>query len=204
MSALTFNDEAHEYRLGGAVIPSVTDVIGTVMPSWQADDWYKDRGKAVHLGCQFLDENRLDWSSVDEREIAPRIRAWQRFRDEWPAEVTGIETPLVSLRYRFAGKLDRTFERESKCTIADIKNGIEPQVLVQLGGYSLLWSENTEGRRAFQGVAVELREDETYSAKWFPSHQLRLAEQTFLACLSVFNFMRSHNLKGNGNGNGTR
>jgi hypothetical protein len=192
---LTFDAERHEYRLDGRLVPSVTQVVRAILPGWNASAWHMHRGSATHHGCRLLDEGRLDWQSVDD-EIRPRLAAWQKFRSEWPAEVTFCEKPVASLVYQFAGTLDRMFRCGAERVLCDLKNTIEPGVRVQLGGYSLAWHEMYPARRIDRAVAVELRDCGDYRCLWLDRHELRRAEQTFLGCLTVFNFMVTHGIRG--------
>jgi hypothetical protein len=196
--SLAFDHETHTYKIDGAVVPSVTQVIGAVMPGWCASGWHMGRGAAVHHGCRLLDQGRLDWSSVDP-EIEPRIKAWQQFRKDSPMDIEMNETPMSSLAYRYAGTVDRVFTRNVGPLVLDLKSTVEPQVIPQLGAYSLLYTERTK-KAATGAAAVELRDDGTYSAFWLTKFELHRAAQTFLGCLTVYNFMQAHNLKGNSDG----
>ncbi len=188
---LDFDDAAHAYRINGLPAPSVTQVIRDVLPGWAADDWYLQRGRALHHGCRLLDEGRLDWSSVST-EIISRVLAWQRFRAEFPADLVQCETPMGHPLYRYAGTPDRLL-MNGVPIVADLKSSVSPQVRVQLGGYSLLF--RAHGRAPQKGVAVELRDDGSYRTLWMDKHELAQAERVFLACLSVHSFKRSHGLK---------
>ena len=193
MSDLAFNAEKHEYRLDGRLVPSVTQIIRAVLPGWQASEWYLQRGRALHHGCRLLDEGKLDWSTVSP-EIEPRILAWERFRMESFSTVTAAEVPMACPRYCFAGTCDRVLSRYAEGDIiCDLKSTIEAQVRVQLGAYSLLWAAN--GRKPRKAVAVELRDNGQYRCLWIGERELRMAEQTFLAVLTTFNFMMANNIK---------
>lgn len=189
-----FDAETHQYLLDGRRLPSVTEIIGATLPGWQADDWYLQRGRALHHGCRLLDEGCLDWATVAP-EIEPQIRAWQQFLEDSGATCEAIERPLASERYQYAGTLDRMLNVAGYLTVCDLKSTIAPQVAVQLAAYGLLWPE-----KVIRGVAVELKDDGTYRAQWLNGHELRRAEQVFLACLTVFNFLMTNNLRrSNGN-----
>lgn len=193
---LIFDAEKHEYRIDGKLVPSVTQVIGSVCPGWQADPWYLQRGKALHGACHLYDMGTLDWASVDPAIIG-RVRAWERFRREWPATVWHSEAPMQSAVSRFAGTPDRIFRAKEQLALVDIKSTAEPQVIVQLGGYSVL-ARQDYGLGIDLAVAVELHDDGTYRTypdPWLSGSALRRAEQQFLAFLSVHNFLKAHNLK---------
>ena len=189
---LEFDAEAHKYTLGGTALPSVTQIIQAVLPVWEASDWYLQRGAATHHGCRLLDEGRLDWTSVDP-EIEPRIRAWQKFRIHFPADMIACEKALAHPKYRYAGTLDRILERKRTMIVADLKNSISAQVRLQLAAYSLLWTAES-GETVHQGVAVELLASGDYRCLWMDKFELRPAEQQWLALLTTFNFAQEHNL----------
>lgn len=193
----TFDPELHVYQIDGRTVPSVTEIIGTVLPGWQAESWYLGRGRALHAACDLDDRGCLDWDSV-AREIEGRVLAWRKFRRECPVSLVESEHPLASARHRYAGTFDRIFDFAGKLVVCDLKSTCEPQVRLQLGAYSLLIQERDPRQKIVQAVAVELRESEEYRTLWINERELRRAESQFLATLSVFNFMRQHNLKGNG------
>lgn len=188
---LEFRESDHSYRIDGRRVPSVTGIIGQVMPlPFQAGEWHMRRGVSTHHGCRLLDAGTLDWSSVDP-EIMPRIKAWEKFRREWPAEIVACELPLGSESLRYAGTLDRVFKREDTLTICDIKSSLSPQVIVQLAAYALLWRD-AGNRPVSKGVAVELRSDASYRCMWVDAGQLRRGEQVFLAALTIHNWKKEN------------
>lgn len=191
--ALTFDAETHTYRVDGVAVPSVTGIINAILPVWQADEWYLQRGAAIHYGCALMDCGELDWQSVAP-EIEPRIMAWGKFRTDWPADIVAVETAVSHSLYRYAGTLDRMFVRSGDLVVCDIKSSIAPQVRPQLGGYALAWNATHPKQKVKSAVAVELRDDGTYRADWLSTADLRRAEQQFIALLTVFNFASEHNL----------
>ena len=201
---LTFDADSHSYHLDGKPVPHVTGIINRVCPGWQAADWYLQRGRALHEGARLLDAGQLDWSTVHP-EIFNRLEAWQKFREQWPAEVEASEIPLASERYRFAGTLDRVFRFNGNTArpagewvLCDLKSTIAPQVRIQLGFYALLWNAAVrKGAALTRACAVELRDDGTYRCLWLNKDELRRAEQVAMACLTVYNFMAEHKVTTN-------
>lgn len=192
---LEFDEGKHEYKLNGNIVPSVTQVINDVLPGYEAGDWYKERGRALHLACQLADEGRLKWESVHE-EIQGKVKAWQRFRHDWPRKILATEHRLAHLAYQFAGTIDRVFadnESPHYNVIVDLKSTITPQVKIQIGFYSLLW--RTLNRKIdCRGGAVELKNDGNYKVLWMRTDEVRRHEQIALNCLGVYNFKKLNNL----------
>ena len=188
-----FDAATHTYTLDGVRVPSVTQIIQSLLPLPPIDPWYLERGRATHLACELLDRGTLDWSSVDS-EIEPRVRAWEKFRQDWPAEILANELPLASEKYQFAGTLDRMLISDRVApTLIDLKNSFSPQYYLQLAGYSILWRENRPVK-PYNAGAVELRDDGTYRCHWMTRYELQTAEQQFLALLTVYGFATKHNL----------
>lgn len=188
MSELYFNADNHTYWLGDRRLSSVTEVISRVAPHRDVDDWYLQRGAAVHAAIQLELRGELDWSTVDER-IKGRVEASLAFIRDEQIEPEIIETPMCSRRYHFAGTVDVFCECR---TIIDWKGSLAPQVEPQLGGYALLLEEY--GTPAGLAVAVETRDDGSYKCRWLKAAELRRAKSTFLGMLTTYNWLMDNNL----------
>jgi hypothetical protein len=189
---LKFDPENHAYTLNGRPVLSTTQLITKAIGNLWADMPVEQNvnslifGTAVHAGCKLLDEGTLNWSTVDET-IVPRLQAWEQFRKRWDCEITGMEVPMASVRYQFAGTADRfvTLPGHDGTFILDIKTGdIKPIVRLQLAGYGLLYDETHRKKHAGR-IAVQLKSDGSYHAKWFKQ---KSDYRTFLACLEVAQF----------------
>ena len=194
--ALDFNEERHEYRLDGRLVPSVTQVINSIAPQREVDEWYLHRGSAVHHAVALAMTDRLDWSSVDER-IKGRVEAIMAFVADEKLTPILIEKRMASERYRFAGTVDLVANHPSLgVVIADWKGSIVPQSTVQLGAYSLLMEEAREVYPPLRdAVAVQCKDSGKYRCKWVDSRDLRLSRQTFLAFLTSHNWKLTHSPK---------
>lgn len=198
---LEFDDELHEYKIDGTIVPSATQVINDIMPGYDAGDYYKARGKAMHVACELYDQGRLDWDTVHP-EIIGKVRAWAKFRTEWNRPILASETAMGHPAYMVAGRIDRVFQGEKLYhVLCDLKSALTPQVRIQLGFYSLLWKRtnmDSKTRRLpeTRGVAVELRNNGSYSCLWMKADEIRRHEQDALNCLGVYNFRKLYKLKG--------
>jgi len=103
-------------------LPHVTAILhraGLIDTRWFTDEM-RDRGSAVHLVTQFLDERDLHWPDVDER-IAAKIRRYQQFLDEVRPKILSIEEKVENVAYQYQGKLDRIVVINGRKGVLDIK-----------------------------------------------------------------------------------
>lgn len=125
---LTFEAKAHEYRLDGVKIPSVSEILKVTgrHGGYGFGPTSAQRGTAVHKWCEIYDRGNaserdfnLSWDNVDE-ELKPFVEAYIKFSEEWPGgDWWWIEERVWSSDYLYAGTLDR----RSPDVLLDIKTG---------------------------------------------------------------------------------
>ncbi len=187
---LTFNDETHTYTRDGKVLPSVTQIINHCVKQHAADDWYLQRGKAVHKATELHDRGRLDPSTVDPR-ILPRVNAWIKFRRDYPRPILAIETMIAHPTIHYAGTIDRVFDGP---VVLDLKSSYSAASLMQVAAYSAAW-EAVTNQPVREACVVELRDDGSYRAKWIKGAELRDATRAFFAAITLRQFTLSHNVE---------
>ncbi len=84
------------------------------------NDYAKSRGTAVHVATQFLDEDDLDWSDLDEA-ILPKVQQYQRFRRECPTAVLATEEEVENTELVYCGRVDRRLFINGTEGVLDIK-----------------------------------------------------------------------------------
>lgn len=191
----TFDPEAHVYRIDGAPVPSVTKIIGAIVPRrFNPGDWYLERGRAIHHAIHLMAKGTLDWNSVDPR-ILPRVQAVQKFLAETEFQIAESEIALFSYRMRYAGTVDAilTGDSGSHAILTDFKSSLEPQVELQLGAYSLLMEE-CRGRKIRTALALELKDNGNYNCRWVQAPDIRRAENVFKAMLSSYGWLQKNGL----------
>lgn len=192
-ATLTFREEDHSYWLGNRRLPGVTETISRLAPHRQVDEWYLQRGSAVHAAVALSLQGELDPESVDPR-IQGRIDSVMKFIRDTALTPMLLETKLASVRYQFAGTLDFLGTTPDGLKIlADWKGSLCPQVEPQMGAYHLLLQES--GETCSQAVAVETHDNGTYKARWFDKRALARASQTFLAFLTARNWLETNKFK---------
>ena len=103
----SFEEAEHAYYLDGVRLPSVTQILKAegFIDARFYDEHSRERGRIVHLACEYDDLGELDDDSLDP-EIAPYVEAWRRFKQESGFVIASVEVPLVSTKHRYAGKPD--------------------------------------------------------------------------------------------------
>lgn len=140
---------------------------------WNKDEWYMERGRAVHTATHLIDLDQLDWDTVDSR-ILGFLEGYLKFKKESGIVFEHREVSLYDPIYRFCGTPDAFYP------LTDIKTGEENEV--QLGAYWQLLKANGHktGKEAF---SLLLNENGTY--KFNPVKDVKLLSQVFLSALVI-------------------
>lgn len=127
---LEFNESGQQqYRFKGQRVPRVTEIIHhgvTFNTSHSRIQYGMERGKAVHLACQYHDEGVLDRKSLDEN-VAPYFFSYLEFLKVAKPEIIMIEQPVFNSSHIYAGCLDRAMIINGKTGVLDIKTGGDPE-----------------------------------------------------------------------------
>ena len=158
-SVLQFSQLDHVYRLNGAVVPSVTQVLrqsgycsfysdltekiaeGLLSP---ADGVHaliqrgkrlieaRDRGQRVHNALHYLLEDDLDDATIDE-ETRGYLESGRKYLEQHVLKVYRAEFRVWSLRHGYAGTGDLlAVHRDDKLMLADFKSGDPADVAADL------------------------------------------------------------------------
>ena len=162
---LVFDPEPHAYVYKGAVVPSVTQLLGTVgIPDLSKIpvenlQMGADRGRKVHMLTEYSDRGILEEDGLSESGHA-YLKLWREARrvlgiKEW----SGIEVRLYATGY--AGTPDRVWIDGKRGLLADIKTGTDLMAVgPQTAGYEDLIQKNLEmkgiKRVRFERVSVKL------------------------------------------------
>jgi len=192
--SLSFNPKTHKYALDGQPIPSVTKTLqeGGLVDFSKINADVLDRackfGTAAHLACQFYDEGILNEDTLDEN-LVPRLDAWKKFLKDTGFVIEAIEEKVVSVKYRFAGTLDRRgLLYGCRRTVVDLKTGADFGVAtgLQLAAYKGAYNEGKPRKDQIRERAcVLLNGDGTYKLQVYED---RGDFSVFLACLTLRNW----------------
>lgn len=169
-----FNETLHKYTVDGVEVPSVTQILSSAGLvdyagiSQETLRYAAERGTAVHLACQFYDEEDLDPESLD-LQVAKYVAAWRQFRLKHDFEILGSEQMhLGELNgLQFGMTIDRLIEWRGRRAILDIKcsSRIHRWCGVQTAGYAIgLESHGTAAQRLslYRRLIVQLKPNCTY------------------------------------------
>jgi len=109
---LEFSAANHEYRIDGALVPSVTQLLDDagLTPDYSVVspavlEHARSRGIHIDACCDLLDADDLDWRSVHP-EAVPYLEAWIAFREYEGFTPVAAQVPLYHPRYGYAGTVD--------------------------------------------------------------------------------------------------
>jgi hypothetical protein len=135
---LVFDEESHTTTApDGTDVPHVTSVLHETRVATDFEELSelggrvaenielaKARGTAVHMDCHALDDDDLDWASVDPR-VAPYVEAWKVFKENHKLRpiAGGRERRIYHPVLNYTGILDGVFGGNHGNILIDIKTG---------------------------------------------------------------------------------
>jgi len=154
----TFDSVTHTYRIDGKIVPSNTQILkeaGLVDVTWY-NQHGRDRGSAVHLACHLLDEDALNWETLDA-ELVPYVRAYEKFKKESGFVPDLIEVPMYNYPHRYGTTVDRTGMLNGREILLELKSGgVEPWCALQLS------LQNECLPKKLPRFALQIKSDGTY------------------------------------------
>jgi hypothetical protein len=109
--------------------PHVTAILkdaGLINVEWFTEEM-RDRGSAVHLATQYLDEGDLDEDSVLDDGVAAKVEQYKRFKKESGVMIYGIEEEVFHKTLKYQGRVDRRVLINDRMGVLDIKGVAEAE-----------------------------------------------------------------------------
>ena len=187
---LIFDAHNHEYKLDDVKLSSVTQILqGAGLSDFSKVnpdilERAKKFGTSTHLACQLYDENRLDIKSLDIA-LEPRLEAWILFkRDFGISKFKEIEKQVYSIKYQYAGCLDRLTMDDAlieikTCTTIPKTTGL--QLVGYQGAYEEMYKVKIKRR-----ICVQLL-DGTYKME---EYKEKSDFRVFTSCLNITNWRK--------------
>lgn len=185
---IQFDAARHEYRVGGARWPSVSEIIdqlqileGIPRAVLEAAAAF---GQHVHEAVHLDNLGVLDEASLDP-PLLPYLQAWRAFRRDTGAVVIASERIVTHPRLQYAGRLDSICLVGGHRELVDVKStaAIPRTVGPQTWGYAAALGEPRIRRRC-----VQLREDGTYRSVRLTD---RRDENWFVSALNCWRFINA-------------
>jgi hypothetical protein len=188
VAEVAFNEALHEYRVGGRLVPSVTQVLGILQDfgGVNADVLARaaEFGTHVHQACALANAGTIDEAALDP-SLAPYLAQWRRFLSESGAEILASELRVFHRGLRYAGTLDALALWKGQRCIIDIKTGQMPRTVgAQTEAYRMAYQSQECGEVPRRRYCVQLTEDAykvhalTDPADW----------SLFQSCLNIWRF----------------
>jgi hypothetical protein len=177
---MRFDSDNHQYYItvNGVErkVPSVTQVLKDLLPTWRASEFFLGKGRAVHAAAAFVARGI---AFEHDPRISGQVEAVRKFFREIRPTVMAVERPVYSTRYLYGGTLDLVCEINKRIVVADYKAAITPATIYQCAAYGLVYPKTLQ-----HGMGVELHENGSYklSEVW----DLKRAQQEWLSLLTAF------------------
>lgn len=184
-----YDDEAHQYRLKGQVIPGVSTILTPCVDFGDAPRHMvmnaAERGKLVHLAAELWDLGVLDEDTLDP-VLVPYLAGWKKFRREWECEWTASEVPEYHKLLHYGGTPDRKGRYKALRIKVDLKATykLNDSVELQLSGYDLMDDEPAD---ELWSVRVTKFGD-------YERHVHKPCHDTFLSLLKIYRWRTSKGL----------
>jgi len=191
--SLTFNEELHEYRVNGRIVPSVTQILAPLIDYSHVPpavlEQARQLGSAVHRMTELEDQDDLDIFSVDEGML-PYLKAWRRFKAECNFLPASVEERAYHPALGYCGTWDRTGFVCGRMAVIDIKKmDVLPKVVgIQLAAYQQLHNLNSHSP-VVDRYALGLRKDGSYRLQAFTDES---EFSVFVSLLTIHNWKRKH------------
>ncbi len=118
----TFDKATHEYKIGGVIVASVTQIIKEmgIIDAQYFTEYATTRGTYVHDSTVMIDNDSLDEAALSE-PLRPYIEAYKLFRSQVDYKPVYIEHDLYDKALMFAGTPDRICEINGTPAVLDLK-----------------------------------------------------------------------------------
>lgn len=190
---LQFDEEKHEYRLDGRVVPGVTTILKPISEAEYRSvdaatlDVAAWRGRAVHKMIELDLRDDLDLDALSD-DLQPFYTAWKGFQSLSGFEFRLSEARVYSSAYDFAGTLDLAGMLAGRHVVIDAKRTVAvprtaaPQTAAYLCALTETMPEYADADR----YALHLRPDGSWRlVPFIDRNDLRV----FLSALTLHRWM---------------
>lgn len=142
---IEFNEALHEYRVGGILTPSVSQILKAngLMDNFRHSEVALNNGTAIHRALELHDIGKLDERSLDPR-LKKCLNLWDNFKKEIGVSLVLETEKRVAFGVLYAGTIDRVLKlHNGHRMVLDFKSGNpQPWAALQTAGYALAYDLN--------------------------------------------------------------
>lgn len=188
---LEFNEALHEYRVGGILTPSVSQILKAngLMENFRHSETALTIGTAIHRATELSDLGKLDYSSLDPR-LKKCIDLWEKFKKEIGVSIVlGVEEK-VHFGVLYAGTIDRVLSlRNGHKMILDFKSGNpQPWAALQTAAYAMAY--DLENHKGYERCCAKIHWDmDRIIYKPYNDHA---DFNTFMAMATVYHYKKNN------------
>lgn len=195
---IDFDPVAHKYRLDGAAVPGVSEILDHAYDFRFVDpdamERARDLGKKVHKTIELFEDGVLDRATLHP-SLDNHLKQWERFKDDFLFLPIAHELIVGSRKHKFCGTLDchglllpRVDGDEEEPLLLDVKTGEEyaPHKL-QTAAYKIAAVEQGILPASTKRASLYL-DEEGYAIRW---HKGPMDEVAFIS-LSTFRHWELH------------
>lgn len=190
-NSIEFNEKLHEYRVGGIVTPSVSQILKAngLMDNFRRSETKLSNGTAIHRATELHDLGKLDERSLDPR-LKKCLILWDNFKKEIGVSfMLGIEEK-VHFGVFYAGTIDRVIKlRNGRKMILDLKSGNpQPWAALQTAGYAMAY--DLECHNEYERCCAKLHWD--MDRIIYKPYTDQADFNTFMAMAAVYHYKKNN------------
>ncbi len=176
---LKFDKKNHIYKYDNKIVPSVTQVIEDLLPSYKVAVGYLKRGSAVHICAAFIAQGK---QFKHDPKIDGQVQALYKFFEVMQPQPLLVEHRMYSGLHKFAGTIDLYCIINNKYYLIDYKGSLnQERTAIQLGGYAIL----LDNFKVKYGYGVQINDDGTF--KMSEKIRLETYKNKFINLLNAYN-----------------
>jgi len=206
-AGVDFNEERHQYSIGGRVISGVTSCISTIPDELRFNNNFIAKtilGTKVHELCEKVNKTgkRIHLNKIP-KDLRGYMKGYYKFLNKAGFKILLAERRLFSRRYMFGGTADIIgIDCNGEYCIADIKTvtTMSPTVGLQLAGYMLAWNEWPKNTKLTTRWGIQLLPEGDYKLiQYTDPHD----ERVFLCKKVSYDWDKRNGMLNKGGNNGS-
>ena len=188
---IEFNEALHEYRVGGIITPSVSQILQSngLMDNFRHSERALNNGVAIHRALELYDLGKLDERSLDPR-LKKCLTLWDNFKKSINVRHILWVEKRVNFGVLYAGTIDRVLAlKNGHKMILDFKSGNpQPWAGLQTAGYAM--AEDTAHYKGYERCCAKVHWD--MDRIIYKPYTDKTDFNTFMAMATVYHYKKNN------------